>query len=117
MSVTPLHFKVIYRNGAPTEIADFYRDQSGKFIFDYRDNPAYEFPGFVTSEKRFESESLWEQISIRIPNLIRDQNPDKALEELLILTGGKLVTDHFEFDYVSKSEPSSVIDANITHHI
>ena len=117
MSITPLHFKVTYRNGAPTEIADFYRDQNGKFIFEYRDNPAYEFPGFVISEKRFESESLWEQISIRIPNLIRSQHPDKTLEELLILTGGKLVTDHFEFNYVNETESASVVETNHAHHI
>ncbi len=95
-----LHYKVIYRNGdnkSPIEIADFWRTNEGKFIFQYYKNPAYEFPGFGLEKKKYESDNLWEHISFRVPNNIRKQNPQKPPEELLVLTKGKLVTDHFEF--------------------
>lgn len=112
MSTIPLHFKVIYRNGGPAEIADFYRNQDGKFIFNYRENPQYEFPGFALSERHFESETLWEQISIRIPNTVRSQYPGTSMEELLKVTQGKLVTDHFEFIYINSGDSGSLIKNN-----
>jgi len=98
--MTPLAYRVIYRNGdrIPVHIADFLRTQEGRFLFEYVDNPRYAFPGFDVSLKRFESAHLWEQISFRIPNNLRNQHPSKAPEELLELTEGKLVTDHFEFE-------------------
>jgi len=98
-----LHYKVIYRNGdnVPVEIADFYRKNDGGFIFEYRDRPKYEFPGFNISERKYESGHLWEQISFRVPNNIRNQFPPGfPPEELLKETGGKLVTDHFEFQFL-----------------
>ena len=97
-----LHYKVIYRNGdkVPVEIADFYRKDSGGFVFEYVDNPKYEFPGFDKTTKRYESDQLWEQISFRVPNNIRGQFPNIPLEELLQKTGGKLATDNFEFRLV-----------------
>ena len=97
-----LHYKVIYRNGdnIPVKIADFYRESDGTFIFEYKDQPKYEFPGFDVSEKEYKSDYLWEQISFRVPNSIRNQFPNLPTEELLKETGGKLVTDHFEFQLV-----------------
>lgn len=98
-----LHHKVIYRNGdrVPVEIANFYRTADGAFVFEYVDNAKYEFPGFDIAKKRYESNQLWEQISFRVPNNIRNQNPNAPTEELLFLTEGKLVTDHFEFQLIS----------------
>jgi len=98
------HYKVIYRNGdrIAVEIADFYRTDSGEFVFEYVDNPKYEFPGFDKSKKRYESQQIWEQISFRVPNSVRNQFPDTPLEELLRKTGGKLVTDNFEFQFASR---------------
>ncbi|GEM_PF-2181337 len=98
-----LHYKVIYRNGdkVPVEIADFYRSDSGSFVFEYVAEPKHEFPGFSKSEKKYESNQLWEQISFRIPNNIRGQFPNVPLEELLQKTGGKLATDNFEFRFVN----------------
>lgn len=96
----PLHYKIIYRNGdnkAPIEIADFWRTDEGQFIFKYRENPKYEFPGFKLKKSKYESDNLWEHISFRVSNVVRKQNPDRPLEELLALNNGKLVTDHFEF--------------------
>ena len=100
-----LRYKVIYRNGGkiPAEIADFYRENSGDFVFEYRDKPKYEFPGFDLSTKRYNSDHLWEQISFRVPNNIRNQFPNVPLEELLKETGGKLVTDHFEFQFIEST--------------
>lgn len=97
-----LHYKVLYRNGdrVAVEIADFYRTSDGKFVFEYVDNPKYEFPGLEFGKKRYENDHLWEQISFRVPNNIRNQNPSTTPEELLILTEGKLITDHFEFKMV-----------------
>ena len=97
-----LHYKVIYRNGdkVSVEIADFYRKDSGGFVFEYVDNPKYEFPGFDKTTKRYESDQLWEQISFRVPNNMRGQFPNISLEELLQKTGGKLATDNFEFRLV-----------------
>lgn len=97
--MTNLHYKVIYRNGdrVPVEIADFYRTNEGNFIFEYRENPRYEFPGFDSTKKKYLNDYLWEQISFRVPNNIRNQNPNIPPEELLKETEGKLVTDHFEF--------------------
>lgn len=100
-----LHYKVIYRNGdkTPVEIADFYRESSGGFVFEYKDQPRYEFPGFNASTKNYNSDYLWEQISFRVPNNIRNQFPNVPPEELLKETGGKLVTDHFEFQLVENN--------------
>lgn len=99
-----LHYKVIYRNGVkvPVEIADFYRKDSGSFVFEYVDEPKYEFPGFDNSTKKYESDQLWEQISFRVPNNIRGQFPGAPLEELLQKTGGRLATDNFEFRFVAE---------------
>ena len=98
-----IHYKVIYRNGGniPIEIADFYRNDSGGFVFEYIDEPKHEFPGFSKSEKKYESSQLWEQISFRIPNNIRGQFPNVPLEELLQKTSGKLATDNLEFRLVN----------------
>ncbi|MEK9174349.1 MAG: hypothetical protein AAB725_00040 [Patescibacteria group bacterium] len=98
-----LHYKVIYRNGdkIPVEIADFYRTDSGGFVFEYVDEPKYEFPGFDKSIKKYESDQLWEQISFRVPNNMRGQFPGTPLEELLQKTGGKLAADNFEFRLVN----------------
>lgn len=98
-----LHYKVIYRNGdkVPVEIADFYRTDSGGFVFEYIDEPKYEFPGFDKSTKKYESDQLWEQVYFRVPNNIRGQFPGVPLEELLQKTGGKLATDNFEFKLVN----------------
>lgn len=98
----PLHYKVIYRNGdrIPVEIANFYRTEDGKFVFEYCENPRYEFPGFDISKKRHENETLWDQIAFRVPNNIRNEKGGTPQEELLELTEGKLVTDHFEFQLV-----------------
>jgi len=98
--LSSLHYKIIYRNGdnkTPVEIADFWRTDKGKFIFQYRENPKYAFPGFRLRENKYESDHLWEHISFRVPNVVRKQNQTKPLEELLSLNNGKLVTDHFEF--------------------
>lgn len=97
-----LHYRVNYRNGDRISvfIAEFSRTNSGKFVFEYCDNPRYEFPGFDKSQKRHESDTLWSQISFRVPNVIRDQNPGIPTEELLTQTGGKLATDHFEFESI-----------------
>ena len=94
-----LHYEVIYRNGDrnAVKIADFFRTESGKFIFEYCENPKHEFPGFSSAQKKYESDSLWEQISFRIPNDIRKQYPDRPAEALLKETDGRLITDHFEF--------------------
>lgn len=96
-----LHYKVIYRNGdrIPVEIANFYRIDD-KFVFEYVENPKYEFPGFNVSKKKYENDSLWEQITFRVPNNIRNQHPGEPIEELLKETEGKLITDHFEFQLV-----------------
>ena len=101
-----LHYKVIYRNGdkIAVEIADFYRKSDGTFLFEYKEEPKYEFPGFNLSQKKYESDHLWEQISFRVPNNIRNQFPDISPEESLKETGGKLVTDHFEFQFVENIE-------------
>lgn len=93
----PLHYIVIYRNGLKTPIADLYRTEEGTFVFEYVESPKYEFPGFDSSKRRYENENLWEQITFRIPNNIRNIYPGKPAEELLRETEGKLVTDHFEF--------------------
>src|SRR3989338_5377166 len=97
------HYKVIYRNGdrIAVEIADFYRTDNGEFVFEYVDNPKYEFTGFDKSKKRYESQQIWEQISFRVPNSVRNQFPNTPLEELLRKTGGKLVTDNFEFQFAT----------------
>lgn len=100
--MSALHYKVIYRNGdrISVEIADFYRTDRGEFVFEYINEPKYEFPGFDKLKKKHESAQLWEQISFRVPNSIRNQFPDIPLEELLRKTGGKLVTDNFEFQFI-----------------
>lgn len=95
-----LHYIVIYRNGVKTQIADLYRTDEGKFVFEYVENPAYQFPGFDSSKRKHENDHLWEQITFRIPNNVRNQNPGVPPEELLKETEGKLVTDHFEFQLV-----------------
>lgn len=94
-----LNYKIIYRNGdrIPHEIALFSRNEDGKFVFKYLEGAKYEFPGFPLTKKIFENATLWEQISFRIPNVLRKQHPNTPPEELLKETEGKLVTDHFEF--------------------
>lgn len=98
-----LHYKVVYRNGdrIAVEIADFYRTEEGHFIFEYVENPRHEFPGFSVTKKKYENDSLWEQVTFRIPNSLRNLHPDTRPEELLKETDGKLVTDHFEFQLIS----------------
>lgn len=93
-----LHYKVIYRNGDKMPIAELYRDSQGKYVFEYLDNAKYEFPGFDIKVKKHTSDVLWEQIGFRIPNIVRDEHPGVPLEELLRLTKGQLITDHFEFE-------------------
>ena len=94
----PLHYKIIHRNGKTLEIAHLYRNEEGKFVFEYNEiPPSHQFPGFDASTKKFESNTLWQQISFRIPDTIREKYPSVPSEELLAKTGGKLVTDHFEF--------------------
>ena len=95
--MNPLHYIVFYRNRDKTPIADLYKTDDGKFIFEYVENPKYEFPGFDKSRRKYENDHLWEQITFRVPNNIRNQNPGVPVEELLKKTEGKLVTDHFEF--------------------
>jgi hypothetical protein len=94
-----LNYKIIYRNGdrIPHEIALLSRKEDGKFIFKYLEDAKYEFPGFPLTKKTYENDTLWEQISFRIPNVLRKQHPNTPAEELLKETEGKLVTDHFEF--------------------
>ncbi len=93
----------MYRNGdrVAVDIADLYRTEEGRFVFEYVQNPKYEFPGFDQSRSRHENNYLWEQISFRVPNNVRNQYPSMPSEELLKETEGKLVTDHFEFQLVS----------------
>ncbi len=100
--MTPLHYKVIYKNGdrIPVEIADLYRTGEGLFVFEYRQDPKYEFPGFDKLKQKYENDHLWEQIAFRVPNNVRNQNPQTPPEELLKETEGKLVTDHFESQLV-----------------
>lgn len=92
-----LHFDVIYKNGEATKVAEFKKTQDGVYIFEYVDNTTYEFPGFPKTQKIYQSDTLWEQISFRISNVVRKQYPDLAPEEILSYTHGRLVTDHFEF--------------------
>ncbi|MBI3888684.1 hypothetical protein HY311_02740 [Candidatus Nomurabacteria bacterium] len=93
-----LHYRVVYKNGIKTHIADFKRSEYGEFTFEYVVNdPKYEFPGFDISNKKYSSNVLWEQIAFRVPNETRYDHPDVPLEELLRQTNGRLVTDHFEF--------------------
>src|SRR3989344_1353843 len=94
-----LKYQVVYRNGdrIAVPIAIFSRDNIGHFLFEYVENPRYEFPGFEILKKNFSSDILWEQIAFRVPNNIRNQKPGIPLEDLLVFTEGKLVTDHFEF--------------------
>ena len=66
-------------------------------MFEYLDNPKYEFPSFDIKTKKHTSDTLWEQIGFRVPNVIRNEHPNTPLEELLQYTNGKLITDHFEF--------------------
>jgi CRISPR/Cas system-associated protein Cas5 (RAMP superfamily) len=97
MNMKQIRYQVIYKNGQKTPIAEFQRDAQGKFVFEYLDNPKYEFPGFDVNVKKHTSDSLWEQIAFRVPNEIRYEHPGTPLEELLRETNGQLVTDHFEF--------------------
>lgn len=92
-----LYFDVIYRNGETRKIAEFKKTPDGIYVFEYVDNPIYEFPGFPNDQKRYQSNILWEQISFRISNITRKQYPNLLPEEVLKITHGKLVTDHFEF--------------------
>ena len=100
-----LHYKVFYQNGEKHHIADLRRTEEGNFLFEYVENPKYEFPGFDVSQRRHENDHLWEQITFRVPNNIRALNPGVQPEELLKETSGKLVTDHFEFQYVDTHPP------------
>jgi hypothetical protein len=95
-----VRYQVIYKNGEKTPVAFFEKDAEGKFVFEYINNPKYEFPGFDKTTKSHLSDTLWEQIAFRVPNEIRYDNPNVPLEELLRLTDGKLVTDHFEFHLI-----------------
>lgn len=95
--MNPIRYQVIYKNGEKTPVAEFRRNTEGKFVFEYLDNPKYEFPGFDINTKKHTSDTLWEQIAFRVPNEIRYDNPITPLEELLSQTNGQLVTDHFEF--------------------
>ncbi|MBI2057932.1 MAG: hypothetical protein HYT63_03035 [Candidatus Yanofskybacteria bacterium] len=104
MNTIPLHYKVIYKNGDRLDIADFRRTVSGNFIFEYKENPKYLFPGFSPNQKKYESNVLWEQIAFRVPNSIRNQFPSVPLEELLAKTSGRLVTDHFEFILTTETD-------------
>lgn len=92
-----IRYQVIYKNGEKTAIAEFQRNAEGQFVFEYLDNPKYEFPGFDINTKKHTSDTLWEQIAFRVPNEIRYDNPNIPFEELLVHTNGQLVTDHFEF--------------------
>lgn len=92
-----LLFDVIYKNGQKTKIAEFKNNSDGFFIFEYIDNPPYEFPGFPRDQKRYQSDTLWEQISFRISNTTRKQYPNLNPVQILKFTHGILVTDHFEF--------------------
>lgn len=94
-----LQYKVIYKNGDKVahEIALFSRKENGEFLFEYLDGAKFEFPGFPLSQKEYKNASLWEQISFRIPNILRNEHPNIPTEELLKYTEGKLITDHFEF--------------------
>lgn len=92
-----LYFDVIYKNGATTKVAEFKKTPEGIYIFEYVGNTLYEFPGFPKTQMKYQSNSLWEQISFRVPNAVRNQYPTSTLEEILSYTHGKLVTDHFEF--------------------
>ena len=98
--MSEIRYQIIYRNGDKIPIAEFSRNSESKFIFEYLDNPKYEFPGFDVSTKKHTSDTLWEQIGFRVPNVVRDENPNVPLEELLQKTNGKLITDHFEFHLV-----------------
>lgn len=91
-----LHYKVIYRNGSARDIAEFIREEDGEFVFKYLQNET-EFPGLPLENKEYKSQNLWEPIIFRIPNTLRNQYPTKPPEELLEITSGRLVTDHFEF--------------------
>lgn len=91
-----LFYKVVYRNGNTREVAEFIREENGEFVFKYLvDN--FEFPGLPPQQKEYKSHTLWEPISFRISNTLRNQYPNTPPEELLEMTSGKLVTDHFEF--------------------
>jgi hypothetical protein len=96
--MTQLHYEVIYRNGdrKANKFADFWRTEEGRFVFKYIDGSKYEFPGFSLSQQQHESDVLWEQIAIRVPNVVRDAYPSKPVEELLKETSGKIITDNFE---------------------
>lgn len=95
--MNPLRYQVIYKNREKTPVAEFQRNAEGKFVFEYLENPKYEFPGFDRNIAKHTSDVLWEQIAFRVPNEIRYDHPDIPLAELLSLTNGQLVTDHFEF--------------------
>lgn len=101
--MTDIHYSVIYRNEErmPVKIGDFMAND-GVYFFKYVENPRYEFPGFDKNQRTYTSDHLWEQISFRVPNNIRNQHPASAPEHLLKYTEGKLVTDHFEFQLVSE---------------
>ena len=92
-----VRYQVVYKHGGRTPIAEFKRNAEGKFVFEYLENPKYEFPGFDIHTKKHTSDTLWEQIAFRVPNEIRYDHPVTPLEELLRHTNGQLVTDHFEF--------------------
>lgn len=92
-----LNFDVIYSNGDKKKIAEFKKNSDGSYIFEYVNDPTYEFPGFPKDQKRYQSNTLWEQISFRISNVTRKQFPNMDLDEILGITHGKLITDHFEF--------------------
>ena len=96
----PLHYKVFYQNGEKHHIADLRRTEDGLFLFEYVENPKYEFPGFEKTVRQYENDHLWEQITFSVPNNVRALHPGTPPEVLLKETNGKLVTDHFEFQLV-----------------
>lgn len=96
-NMNQVKYQVTYKNGEKTVVANFYKVDGSNFVFEYVDNPKYEFPGFDLNQKKFVSDVLWEQIAFRVPNEVRYEHPDTPLEELLRFTNGQLVTDHFEF--------------------
>ena len=100
--MNPIRYRVIYKNGERTPVAQFQRNAEGKFVFEYFEEPKYEFPGFDRNTKNHSSNTLWEQIAFRVPNEIRYEYPDTPLEELLRYTNGQLVTDHFEFQFLEE---------------
>ncbi|MBI2639015.1 hypothetical protein HYW83_05495 [Candidatus Peregrinibacteria bacterium] len=92
-----IYYNVVYKNGTTTRVAEFIKEENGEFIFRYFPESKIEFPGFPLNKNEYRSAVLWEPIIFRIPNTLRNQYSDRSPEEILEITQGKLVTDHFEF--------------------